>query len=86
MSSSGYFKGEIPGTFDWVSDKYYTLDASTVNSLYFPRETDIITLSPYGESVKCWAEWRSSEKHWRIHISDFSFIGKVYFRLKSRAY
>ena len=86
MSTPGYWKGEIPDTYDWLASKFYTLDASSVNSLYFPRTTDIITLTPHGESIRCWTEWDNTAQNWKVYISDFSFVGKIYYRLRSRAY
>ena len=86
MSTPGYWKSVIEDTHDWALNPFYVLDASSVNSGYFPRETDIITLSPTSESVKCWPEWDSINQRWKIYVSDLSFVGKVYYRLRSRAY
>ena len=85
MSTPGYFRGVIEDTYDWSATGHYVLDATTVNNLYFPRTTDIITLSSLSENIRCWAEWDNStgQKNWKIYISDFSFAGKVYFRLQS---
>ena len=86
MSTPGYWKGEIDDTYDWVGQKFYSLNAASVNSLYFPRSTDIITLTPSSESITCWTEWNNSDQRWEIYISDLTFIGKIYYRLRSRSY
>jgi len=88
MSDLSYFRSEIDmsefTTTNGIS--HYVLDSTSVNSSYFPRETDIITVSPKsgGANINCWVEW--STDHWRIYISDQSYSGKIHYRLKSRSY
>ncbi len=86
MSVRTYWKSVIEDTHDWSSQSFYVLDASSVNSLYFPRPTDIITLTPTSESIRCWSEWDGSGQRWKVYVSDPTFIGKIYYRLQARAY
>ena len=84
MSDLSYIRKEIDaGDF---TNGIYVLDASSVDSTYIPRSTDIITVTPSaaGANIKCWVEFVSSE--WRIYLSDITYEGKVHYRLKSRSY
>ena len=86
MSNTGYYRSVIEDTYDWAAERKYVLNNSSVNSLYLPRETDIITVSAQLDNIKCWTVWDTSAKQWEIHISDLSFVGKVYYRLQARSY
>ena len=85
MSDTSYIRKEILGTEFDASGKY-VLNAASVHSTYIPRITDIITVSPAaaGANIKCWVEFATTE--WHIKISDLTYTGKVYYRLKSRSY
>ena len=84
MSDVSYIRKEINAT-DFTNG-VFVLDSSSVDSTYIPRSTDIITVTPSsaGANIKCWVEFVSSE--WRIYLSDLTYTGKVYYRLKSRSY
>ena len=83
--SAPYFRGVIDETFDWTNPGFYEINASSFNTIYFPRANDIITLSAFNENIRCWPEWDSSNQRWKIYVSDMSFVGKVYYRLQSSA-
>jgi len=92
MSDTSYIRKEISvSDFEDVvinsaTHKVYRLNASSVHSSYIPRTTDIITVSPSsaGANIRCWVKFATNE--WHIHISDLSYVGKLYYRLKSRSY
>ncbi len=91
MSDLSYFRNVIDvSDFTSISgDFFFKLWAPSVDATYIPRETDIITVSPKSSTanVRCWVEFvAGGNPYWKIYVSDRTYVGKIYYRLKSRSY
>ena len=83
-----YYDGSSP-VFEEL--RYEVIDGTNVrddgstpvgddSTSYDPKPTDVIILSPRG-NLNCWAEWDGSNEEWRFFISDYDYVGFVFYTI-----